>query len=222
MPWLPGGLMASASPTLPLASVSFLVKLSILTIQVYPVFNLLGNSALTPWRPVRPSTVTKQHLGCCSLQGSGQHFQKGPETESVLAVWSRLSSAVPAQKLQVKGPLPGQLDSVFSFSSRSRWWQDLGHRLQFIYPCSTSYFPGTWDGTKKIKEQRPRGRTWWSFGSGVIGRATLRTRAPVYVCELRSFTSLVLSFYTPQNKGKKVTFHEHSPSEVLTVNFTCH
>lgn len=77
--------MASASPTLPTASISF-VKLSILTIQVYLVFNFLGKSASTQWTPVRPSVVVKHHLGYCLLQGSAKHSCKGPDTELFLAV----------------------------------------------------------------------------------------------------------------------------------------
>lgn len=45
LPWLLSGLMTWASPTPPLASVCFLVKLDVSIIQVYSLFHFLGKSA---------------------------------------------------------------------------------------------------------------------------------------------------------------------------------
>lgn len=104
MTWLLRGHTVWASPTVPMASVCFLVKLSVLPCQVDPVCNLPGKSALTKWRPVRSSSaVIKHQLDYCLLQGSAKHSCQGPDTELFLATWWLLSSAVWHQSHKWKG-----------------------------------------------------------------------------------------------------------------------
>lgn len=173
--------------------------LSVLTIQVYRLFNCLGSSALTSGHLSGRQLWWAITLPTVHCWGRQRVPVKGrmPDT---------CGSAVITQlcRWSTKRLLPIQLYSKIFFILPKQVTATFLPRLQFADPLfHGSLFKDL--GLDKMKGWRPRETVCWSFKLGVIGWAVFGYGSSYLSGWTWAITSLISSFYTQNTRITKVT-----------------